>query len=136
MLELTIFLTVVSLLALTVVVIHKRWKAIQSIRPQVPVSTRNTRNSPERVNYRTLDGRADYAFSFEQQPDSTWRAYIEGQPGYGRRASDAHTTHRLSDGPRKYVCWTTPLQTLAEAKKVAAKWADATQQYIRSGKKF
>ena len=83
--------------------------------------------------YRTRDGAADYAFSFEQQSDGTWRAYIKGQPSYRRRATDAHSTHRLSDGGRKYVCWTSPLGSLSEAKQVAALWSNKTQQYIRTG---
>lgn len=86
--------------------------------------------------YRTKDGREDYQFSFEQQSNGQWRAYITRQPSYGRRATDAHSTHRLSSGGRKYVCWNRPLNTLEQAKQVAALWADATQEYIRSGRKF
>lgn len=86
--------------------------------------------------YRTKDGGADYRFIFEEQRDGTWRAYIEEQPSYRGRATDAHSTHRLSDGSRKYVCWTRPLRSLEEAKQVAALWADATQKYIRTGSGF
>ena len=86
-----------------------------------------------RCFYRTRDRAADYGFSFEQQSDGTWRAYIEGQPSYHGRATDAHSTHRLSAGTRKYVCWTTPLETIEDAKRVAALWADKTQGYIRTG---
>lgn len=86
--------------------------------------------------YRTSDGAADYRFSFEEQYDGSWRAYIEEQPSYRGRSSDAHSTHRLTDGRRSYVCWTNPLRSLAEAKQVAALWADKTQQYIRSGSGF
>lgn len=89
------------------------------------------------VYYRTKDARADYEFSFERQSDGTWRAYIESQPSYGfLRSSDAHTTHRLSDGGRQYVCWTHPLRSEAEAREVAALWADKTQEYISSGARF
>lgn len=86
--------------------------------------------------YRTSDGAAYYHFVFEEQSDGTWRAYIDKQPPYRGRATDAHSTHRLSEGSRKYVCWTSPLRSLKEAKKVAALWADATQQYIRTGRRF
>ncbi len=86
--------------------------------------------------YRTKDGQADYSFSLERQSGGTWRVYIETQPDYKGRESDAHTTHRLSDGGRKYICWTAPLQSLDQAKQVAAAWADATQKYIRSGSRF
>lgn len=87
--------------------------------------------------YRTTDGAADYRFSFEEQDDGTWRAYIERQPSYRGRDTDAHGTHRLTaDDGRRYICWTDPLGSLAEAKQVAALWADATQEYIRTGNKF
>jgi len=33
-----------------------------------------------RSYYRTSDGSADYRFTFEEQSDGTWRAYIEEQP--------------------------------------------------------
>lgn len=89
-----------------------------------------------RANYRTSDGAADYGFSFEEQSDGTWRAYIEHQPSYGSRSSSQHSTHRLSDWGRKYVCWTDPLDSLDEAKRVAALWADRTQEYIRTGRAF
>jgi len=89
-----------------------------------------------RSYYRTSDGSADYQFVFEEQPDGTWRAYIEEQPSYCGRVTDAHSTHRLSDGSRKYVCWTKPLRSIEEAKQVAALWADKTQQYIRTGSGF
>ncbi len=86
--------------------------------------------------YRTKDGATDYLFSFEQQPDGTWRAYIEWQPSYNGRDTNPHTVHRLKDGDRYYVCWDTHLHTLQDAMKVAAFWADCTQEYIRTGKKF
>ena len=90
----------------------------------------------KRVFYRTKDGRADYRFSFEQLRNGTWRVYIENQPSYGGRDTGAHPTHRLTDGTRKYICWTHELQTEEAARQVAARWADATQEYIRTGKRF
>jgi len=89
-----------------------------------------------RTYYRTSDGAADYHFSVEEQSDGTWRVYIMDQPSYRGRATDAHSTHRLSDGGRKYICWTRSLSTLAEAKQVASLWADKTQDYIRTGSGF
>ena len=88
------------------------------------------------LSYRTKDGLADYCFSFEEQRDGTWRAYIVRQPSYQARDESAHPTHRLSDGGRKYVCWDSPLRSLAQAKQVAALWADCTQKYIRIGTRF
>lgn len=89
-----------------------------------------------RASYRTLDGAANYVFAFEEQSDGTWRVYIERQPSYQGRATGAHSTHRLSDGNRKYICWTQPLLSLTAAKQVAAVWADKTQEYIRTGRTF
>lgn len=89
-----------------------------------------------RTYYRTTDGRADYYFSFEELSDGTWRAYIEGQPSYQGRSDGAHSTHRLTEGDRKYVCWTRELYSLEEAKQVAALWANKTQEYIRTGRSF
>jgi hypothetical protein len=86
--------------------------------------------------YRTSDGTADYCFSFEEQLNRTWRAYIEEQPSYQSRETDSSSTHRLTDGRRKYICWTKPLNSLEEAKQVAALWADKTQNYIRTGSRF
>jgi hypothetical protein len=88
------------------------------------------------VYYRTSDGSADYGFSFERQSNGTWRAFIASQPSYNGRPSGAHATHRLSDGGRQYVCWNRELSTEAEARQVAAHWADKTQEYIRSGRQF
>lgn len=86
-----------------------------------------------RTFYRTKDGAADYQFMFEEQQNRTWKAYIEKQPPYRGRSEDLHSTHRLTDGSRKYVCWTRELKSLDDAKKVAALWADCTQNYIKTG---
>lgn len=86
--------------------------------------------------YRTKDGLTDYQFSFEQQPDGNWRAYILTNVDYRGHADGCHETHRLRDGSRPYVCWTNPLTTESEARAVAAIWADKTQRYIRFGERF
>jgi len=87
------------------------------------------------IYYRTKDGQADYQFSFEQT-DKGWRAYILSQPGYRGRDTDLVPTHRKVAGGRYYVCWTERLDSEEEARWVAARWADATQEYIRSGQRF
>lgn len=86
------------------------------------------------IKYRTKDGQADYEFSFEQQRDGNWRAYIVSQPSYQTRAIDAIPTHRLTDERgRKYVCWQGPLRSRRELEQVVALWSDLTQRYIRYG---
>ena len=94
------------------------------------------RRMAQTIYYRTRDGRADYGFSIAELSDGTFRAYISSQPGYGSRSTGAHETHRLTDGGRPYVCWTNRLQSAEDAQRVAALWADATQEYIRTGQRF
>lgn len=91
-----------------------------------------------KVIYRTKDGRADYGFSLERQADGEVRAYITSQPSYAGREQDGHSTHRYTDSrdQRHYICFTGSLRSEADAKKVAAAWADRTQEYIRTGKRF
>jgi hypothetical protein len=89
------------------------------------------------IKYRTRDGRADYSFEFAQLGDGTWRPYILGGPAYGTRDTSLHATHRLRDGGgRYYICWTHALRSEQEARQVAALWADKTQEYIRTGRRF
>lgn len=96
----------------------------------------NSTRVVKRDTYRTKDGRADYTYSFEQQPNGTWRVYIENQPGYGERLESGETTHRYADGTRKYICWTAPIKTESDARKIAEQWADLTQRYIHTGQRF
>lgn len=86
--------------------------------------------------YRTSDGLEDYLFEFVEHQEGIWRAYILEMPSYGSRSSDAHTTHRLSDGGRRYICWNRPVNSYEDMRQIAALWADHTQQYIRFGERF
>jgi len=87
--------------------------------------------------YRTRDGCADYKFRFERMSRKSWRVYIESQPSYNGRAEGDHATHRISTFWKgKYICWTTPLRSFEEAQQVSALWADKTQDYIRTGRRF
>lgn len=88
------------------------------------------------IKYRTKDGLADYEFSFERRSNGEWRAYIISQPPYRGRDTSLHKTHRLTDGNRKYVCWTKQLWTEADLRKVVALWSDRTQRYIKHGTAF
>lgn len=113
-----------------------RVRSTQSAQRSAAGGSQHTSSGGKTLHYRTKDGRADYKFSYERQSDSTWRAYILSQPPYGSRDEGAHATHRLSDGSRKYVCWSAPIPSFEQAKQVSALWADATQEYIRTGKRF
>jgi hypothetical protein len=87
-----------------------------------------------RCKYRTKDGAADYGFSFVEIQDDNWRIYIDDQPSYNGRPTDAESIHRLTDeNGRNYVCWKGILTSLENAKTIAALWADKTQIYIKTG---
>jgi hypothetical protein len=114
---------------------------VRNSSPQIPRTTQTSRSrGPRTLKYHARSNRhieADaYAFSFEEQSDRNWRVYILRQPGYGGRVEDAHTTHRLTDGNRRYICWSASIPTLEQAKRVAAMWADATEKYICEGARF
>ena len=84
--------------------------------------------------YRTSDGNDYFRFSFERQADGNWRAYITEMPGYDSRDASPSVSHRLPDGARFFVCWSTSLRKLEDCKDVAAAWANMTSVYIRTGK--
>lgn len=86
--------------------------------------------------YRTRDGSAHYTFRFREDSDGTWRVHILRQPSYGSRSDDAHSTHRLTDSEGHYICWDDDITSVQDAKRVAALWADKTQEYIRTGRRF
>ena len=84
--------------------------------------------------YRTKDGLTDYAFSFEELSSGEWRAYIIGQPDYNGRNQSVEETHRLSEGERKYICWTDKVYSLADMMNISMLWAEGTQSYVRTGR--
>lgn len=88
--------------------------------------------------YRTKDGKDDYRFQF-RNTKTGWKAFILQQPSYktyASRSEDLHSTHRLTEGNKYYVCWDTPLKSLDDCKKVASLWADCTQYYRKNGGDF
>jgi len=90
----------------------------------------------QKAYYRTKDGQSDYLFSFEEQRNGTWLAFILRQPPYNGRNTGSHPTHRLRKVGRDYVCWNSRLGSQDEARQIAALWADATQKYIKNGTRF
>jgi hypothetical protein len=86
------------------------------------------------ISYRARDGRTDYKFDIVEHRPGQWRVYIVDQPGYRGRATDAHSTHRLSDSRGQYVCWTQPITSRDHAYTIAASWAEGTQSYISTGR--
>lgn len=87
------------------------------------------------IKYRTADGEEDYSFRFVQL-NSDIRIYIQNQPSYNGRSEDSYDTHRLIDSGGKYICWTGRIATYEDAKSVAKTWAEKTETYRKSGKRF
>ena len=86
------------------------------------------------LKHRTLDGKGDYTFSLEYGGNG-YRAYIVQMPSYGNRNSSLHVTHRLlGTDNRYYICWSSPLHSLEDAKKVISLWSETTQAYITTGR--
>ena len=74
-----------------------------------------------------------FRFTIVRCVNGDFRAYIREQPGYGARASDAHTTHRLHDQRGRFVCWSPMPRSAADILKVTRLWADRTARYIATG---
>lgn len=82
-------------------------------------------------------GRRDNEYRFNyKKVNGSWRAYILRMPGLGKRPSDGIVTHRLWDGPRPYVCWDRPVNSLSDMQTISRVWADNIQVYIATGKRF
>lgn len=82
------------------------------------------------MDYRTQDGLADYGFSIEFQSDAGWRIYIVFQ--FFRQGDDecTHVPYQAIDHDgRCYVNWSAKIDSLGDAKTVAALWAEITHRY-------
>jgi hypothetical protein len=88
------------------------------------------------AKYRTQDGTQDYAFQFKRLEAGAFRVYILEQPGYDGRDASCHTTHRLRDASGFFICWSVPITTFEDAKQIAAKWAEMTEIYRNTGRRF
>lgn len=82
------------------------------------------------MDYRTQDGLADYGFAIEYLPDGGWRVYIVFQPLHqGHDNSQPLPYQSVDRNGRHYVNWSSRLDSLAEARTVAALWAELIQSY-------
>ena len=85
------------------------------------------------MDYRTQDGLGNYGFSIEFHADTGWRAYVVFVP-LSLHYSDSLDLPYQSicrDG-RRYVDWSSRLNTLGEARTVAALWAELVQRCHRT----
>lgn len=82
------------------------------------------------MDYRTQDGLANYGFSIEYDTKSDWRVYIVFQPFSQADDDDLRLPHQAVDcNGRRYVDWPSKLDSLGDAKTVAALWAEFIQSY-------
>ncbi len=85
------------------------------------------------MDYRTQDGLADYGFSIEYHPDRGWRIYVIFQPLHRSPDEGIKLPHlAVDDNGRQYVDWPSKLDSLGEAKTVAALWAELIQRHLAS----
>jgi hypothetical protein len=84
------------------------------------------------VDYQTKDGLAEFGFSVEFQPNIGWRVYIIFDPFHWGRDHDTDLPYQSVDhAGRRYVNWSSKIDTLGEAKTVAGIWAELTQRAQR-----
>jgi hypothetical protein len=83
------------------------------------------------MSYRTHDGLADYGFSIEFQPSKGWRIYIVFEPFHLGNKNSHKLPYRAVEDGRCHVDWPSKLDSLGEAKTVAALWAELAQRYQR-----
>ncbi len=86
------------------------------------------------MDYQTRDGLAEYGFSIEFQSDAGWQVYIIFEPfRQGRNDSLGLPYQSIDRDGRRYVDWSSKLDSLGEAKMVAELWAELAERYWRTG---
>lgn len=85
------------------------------------------------MDYRTQDGLAHYGFSIEFELDVGWRIYIIFQPLYEDQDSLQPPYQSIDHDERRYVNWSSRIDSLGEARTVAALWAELIQRCQRVG---
>jgi hypothetical protein len=80
------------------------------------------------MDYRTRDGLADYGFSIEFQREEGWRVYIIFNP-FHEDGGSLRLPYQAIENGRRYVDWRAKLDSLGDARTVAALWAELAQRY-------
>ncbi|MGH3830147.1 MAG: hypothetical protein ACRDRS_06775 [Pseudonocardiaceae bacterium] len=87
------------------------------------------------MDYRTRDGLADYGFSIEFQSTIGWRVYVVFHPLCQDNDDKSQCPYQATDhNGRSYVNWPAKLDSLGDAKTVAALWAEINERYQRDRK--
>lgn len=80
------------------------------------------------MNYRTDDRLADYGFSIEFSSYTGWRVYIAFRPLRQDHDDLALPYQAVDDHGRHYVDWPAKIDSLGDARTVAALWAELIQR--------
>jgi hypothetical protein len=86
------------------------------------------------MDYQTRDGVTRYGFSIEFRSDIGWRIYIIFQSLLNQAGNDRMELPYQSvdsDG-RRYVDWRAKLDSLGDARTVAALWAELSYRYLHT----
>jgi hypothetical protein len=87
------------------------------------------------MHYRTEDGLADYGFSIGFWPGTGWRVYIAFRPLNQNHDDGLDSAYKsVDDHGRHYVDWPAKIDSLGDAKTVAALWAELIQLRQRAPK--
>lgn len=82
-------------------------------------------------------GRFTFRYCRDVTNEGKIRIYIEQQPDYSGQRTNSHATHRLfsGEGAPPHICIKAHClpSTLDEAQELAHLWANATENYIRTG---
>ena len=85
------------------------------------------------MDYQTRDGLTYYGFSIDFEPGIGWRVYIIFQPFHQGYEDSLQLPYQARDNTgRRYVDWSEKIDNLADAKTVAALWAEVAQRYQRT----
>ena len=87
------------------------------------------------AKYRPRNGIGDYLFRFEEIAPGYFKVYVLQQPSHGEQNLGA-IPHLLSDANGLYICWTVPITSYEDAKEIAARWAEAVEEFRETGKGF
>lgn len=77
------------------------------------------------MSYRTEDGLADYGFAIEFDLDIGWRVYIVFRSSCESRNDSLQLPYQsIGCNGERYVNWPSRLDSLGDARTVAALWAE------------
>src|SRR5688500_12031928 len=87
-------------------------------------------------NYRPRNGRGDYAFRFQEIARGSFRIYVLDQPPNRSALQTLASPHLIAGDGAASICWTVAITSYKNAKEIAARWAEAMEEFRTTGKGF